>query len=416
MRRWGFFLYGVGCHALFLATYAYLAGFTGNLLVPKGIDSPPAGGLGEAGIDLLLIALFGVQHSVMARPRFKRVWTRLVPEPIERSTYVLLSCAATAVLMWQWRGLDGVVWDVRHPVARGLLWGVFALGWLTVPAVSLMIDHFDLFGTRQVWRHLRGRPNTPQPFRTPLLYGRVRHPLYVGWALAFWATPSMTAGHLLLAAALTLYMVVAARVEERDLVRHFGEVYRAYRRHVPMFLPRLTGGRRDPRPRPPVFDRRVLADPAWWHWAATVPLLAASTAGCPGAVEAAAALCAAMALYYLARLGRLRPFPVQVRVAYLGWLLVGMLPAMGWMHYVALAGTTAVVAVGYCPLGRLLSLLWFNRSERLSVSLVRRRLLSPPDGGIFFLRPPPGGQPTCSCSPARNLTGAAARDGGSPSP
>lgn len=239
MLRWTFFAYGVFCHLLFLATYAYMAGFVGDFLTPHSIDSASAGGLAATGIDLALIGLFALQHSVMARPAFKRLWTRLVPQPIERSTYVLLSCVVLAFLMWQWRGLDAIVWDVEHPVGRWLLWGLFAAGWLMVPAVSLMINHFDLFGTRQVWLHLHRRPYTSLPFRTPLLYNRMRHPLYVGWTFAFWATPTMTLGHLLFAGALTLYMGVAALIEERDLVAHFGDRYRSYQRRVPRYIPRL---------------------------------------------------------------------------------------------------------------------------------------------------------------------------------
>jgi protein-S-isoprenylcysteine O-methyltransferase Ste14 len=239
MRRWSFFVYGVFCYLLFMATYAYMAGFVGNFLVPKSMDSAPAEWLSAVGIDILLISLFALQHSIMARPWFKQIWTRLVPQPIERSTYVLISCLVTVLLMWQWRSLDAVVWNVQHSLWRGLLWGLFAAGWLMVPTVSLMINHFDLFGVRQVWLHLLGRPYTSLPFRAPLLYSRMRHPLYVGWALAFWATPTMTLDHLLFAGTLTLYMAVAAWIEERDLVSHFGEAYRAYQQRVPMFVPRL---------------------------------------------------------------------------------------------------------------------------------------------------------------------------------
>ncbi len=198
-------------------------------------------------INLLLIAIFAVQHSVMARPGFKRVWTRLVPETIERSTYVWISNGVTILLMWQWRPMDAMVWNVEQPIARGLLWGLFAVGWLTVPLVTLLINHFDLFGTRQVLLFWRNQQYTHLPFRTPSLYGYVRHPLYLGFVLAFWATPTMTVGHLLLAASLTLYMVVAAYVEERDLVAHFGRQYVHYQQNVRMFVPRLTranvGGR-----------------------------------------------------------------------------------------------------------------------------------------------------------------------------
>lgn len=241
MKRWLFFVYGVACHGLFLVTYAYMAGFVGNLLVPKSIDSPGTAFTGLAvAVNLVLLGLFAAQHSIMARPGFKRVWTRFVPQPIERSTYVLLSCLVTMVVMWQWRGLDTTVWDVQHPGLRTTLWGLFAAGWFAVPAVSMLINHFDLFGTRQVWLHLQGREYESLPFRMPVAYKYVRHPLYLGWGLAFWATPTMTVGHLLFAGVLTIYMGLAATVEERDLVGHFGQRYEEYRRRVPMFVPRLT--------------------------------------------------------------------------------------------------------------------------------------------------------------------------------
>jgi protein-S-isoprenylcysteine O-methyltransferase Ste14 len=244
MRRWSFFIYGVISHLLFLAVYAWLAAFVGNWWVPNSLDSPPEGNLGSAiAIDLGLIGLFALQHSVMARPWFKRRWTKIVPEPIERSTYSLCSSSVLILLMWQWRGLGVTIWDVQQPVARGLLWGLFTTGWLLVPLVTLMINHFDLFGTRQVWLHLQGKPYTSLPFRTPYLYAHMRHPLYVGWTIAFWATPTMTLSHLIFAIALTLYMVVVVVLwEERDLVTYFGDEYRAYQQRVPMFLPRF--GRR----------------------------------------------------------------------------------------------------------------------------------------------------------------------------
>ncbi len=240
MKRWVFFIYGVGCHLLFFVTVVYLAGFIGNLFVPKSIDTPRDGSLGAAfGVNFLLLALFAGQHSIMARPAFKRHWTRLVPQPIERSTYVLVSCIVTWLLMWQWRGIDTVVWNVETPLFRGILWAAYAGGWILVPVVSLLIDHFDLFGTRQVWLYLKGREYSSLPFRVPSFYKRVRHPLYIGWAITFWATPTMTVGHLLFAAVLTGYMALAAHVEERDLVAHFGSEYDEYRRRVPMFVPRL---------------------------------------------------------------------------------------------------------------------------------------------------------------------------------
>jgi len=192
-------------------------------------------------IDLLLLGLFSAQHSIMARPAFKRFWTRLVPEPIERSTYVFLSNVVLIVLMWQWRGIGAIVWDVRQPAMRAMLWGLFAVGWLLVPAVSFMLYHFDLFGMRQVWLHLKGRANESLPFRVPMLYKHVRHPLYIGWATAFWATPTMTVGHLLFAVVLTVYMALAAQIEERDLIAYFGQVYEEYRQRVPMFVPWRKG-------------------------------------------------------------------------------------------------------------------------------------------------------------------------------
>ena len=243
MQRWIFFLYGLACHLLFLVTFAYLVAFVGDLFVPKSIDSAPSNTYAAVAWDLVLVLLFGLQHSVMARPRFKLYWTRLVPPIIERSTYVLISCVAVWLLMWQWRGLDTVIWDIEQPAVRGVLWGLFATGWLLVPLVSLMINHFDLFGTRQVWLYLHGQQYTALPFRTPLLYSWIRHPLYVGFALAFWATPMMSVGHLLFATSMTTYMILAAHIEERDLVTHFGEQYRSYSRRVPMFLPRF--GRND---------------------------------------------------------------------------------------------------------------------------------------------------------------------------
>jgi protein-S-isoprenylcysteine O-methyltransferase Ste14 len=247
MQRYLFFVYGVGCHLLFLVVFAYMAGFVGNFLVPKSIDTTVGGGADAAvAINLLLLGLFAAQHSIMARPAFKRIWTRLVPQPIERSTYVLASNLVTALLMWQWRGIDAVVWDIQQPAVRAAMWGLFAAGWLLVPFVTLLIDHFDLFGVRQVWLHLRGRPYESLPFRVPLFYKHVRHPLYVGWAIAFWATPTMTVGHLLFAAVLTGYMGLAAFFEERDLVAHFGQQYEDYRRRVPMFVPGLTAAQSSP--------------------------------------------------------------------------------------------------------------------------------------------------------------------------
>jgi protein-S-isoprenylcysteine O-methyltransferase Ste14 len=240
MKRTLFLLYGMVCHALFLVVYGAFAAFVGGFWLPKTIDAPAAAPPTLAGlINAGLLAGFALQHSVMARPAFKRVWTRLIPQPIERSTYVLASNLALIALMWFWQPMPLVVWNVQQPAGWWLLTGLFAAGWLLVPAVSLMINHFDLFGTRHVWLHFQGREYEPLPFQTPLAYRFVRHPLYIGWALAFWATPTMTLGHLLLAGLLTLYMVAASKVEERDLVAYFGEHYENYRRQVPAFVPAL---------------------------------------------------------------------------------------------------------------------------------------------------------------------------------
>lgn len=240
MQRYLFFAYGVVCHLLFLITSLYLVGFVGNFVVPKTIDTTYGDATGIAvATNLLLLGLFAVQHSVMARPGFKQLWTRIVPKPIERSTYVLASALVLFLLVWQWRGIDTVVWNVEQPALRAMIWAVFALGWLLVPFAAALINQFDLVGTRQVWLHLQGQEYEPLPFGVPLFYKHVRHPLYIGWMIAFWAIPTMTVGHLLFAAVLTAYMVLAAIVEERDLVNHFGPVYQEYRQHVPMFVPRL---------------------------------------------------------------------------------------------------------------------------------------------------------------------------------
>src|SRR5262245_33797251 len=242
MNRIAFFVYGVVCHLLFLVTFACLAGFVANLAIPKTIDAPaPDCALAVAiAVDVLLLVIFAVQHSVMARPAFKRLWTRIVPTPIERSTYVLISCLVTMLLIWQWRPIPAVIWHITNSLGWWLTVAMLAAGWLAVPAVSLMINHFDLFGTRQVWLYLQGKEYMPLPFRTPLAYAWVRHPLYVGWGLAFWMTPTMTVGHLLFAAVLTGYMALAALVEESDLLELYGQTYQEYRHRVPMFVPTAT--------------------------------------------------------------------------------------------------------------------------------------------------------------------------------
>jgi protein-S-isoprenylcysteine O-methyltransferase Ste14 len=218
-------------------TFLYAIGFLGNVLVPKSLDSGSTGPLGTALlVDVGLLALFAVQHSVMARPAFKRLLTTVVSPAAERSTYVLASSVALAVLFWQWRPLGGVVWEVEQPIGRALLYGGFAAGWLLVLVTTFVINHFDLFGLRQTWRHFQGLPQEPLRFVTPILYRIVRHPLYLGWLLAFWSAPRMSVTHLLFAAVTTVYILVAIQLEERDLVDAHPE-YSAYRVQVPMLVP-----------------------------------------------------------------------------------------------------------------------------------------------------------------------------------
>ena len=242
MRKVLYLIYGVVCYAVFFATFCYAAGFLGNLLVPKSIDSPRTGPIEYAVlINLGLLTLFSIQHSVMARPVFKRWWTQYVPEPIERSTYVLLSSVCLVLVFWLWQPIGGLVWNVTNPIARGVLYAIFAAGWIIILYTSFLIDHFDLFGLRQVWLYFRGRPYTHSGFKTPGAYRFVRHPLYVGWFLAFWATPVLTVAHVFFALVTTAYILIAIQFEERDLANVFPQ-YEAYRRDVPMFIPRPSRG------------------------------------------------------------------------------------------------------------------------------------------------------------------------------
>lgn len=230
--------YGAASYVIFLAAFLYAIGFVGNLVVPRSIDAGVAAPVGEAVVvNVLLLGLFAVQHSVMARPAFKRWWTRVVPGSVERSTYVLLSSLVLFLLFWQWRTIPAIVWDVASPAGRAGLWALFWLGWATVLASTFMVNHFDLFGLRQVFLAWRGKPYSDIGFRSPLLYRLVRHPIMVGFIIAFWATPTMTAGHLLFAAVTTAYILIALQLEERDLVAALGDQYREYRRRVPMLVP-----------------------------------------------------------------------------------------------------------------------------------------------------------------------------------
>lgn len=238
LKRIAFFAYGLACYAIFLATFSYAIAFVGGFWVPSQLDAPQTGPLGEAiAINCGLLAVFAIQHSVMARRWFKERWTQIVPWSIERSTYVLFASLALMLLFWQWRPIGIEIWTVEAPLARALLWTLFAAGWGTVLVVTFLINHFDLFGLRQVWLPLIGKPYTHVQFVTPLPYRYVRHPLYFGFLMAFWATPHMTLAHLLFAVATTAYIVLAIQFEERDLVAEHGEAYRQYRREVPMLVP-----------------------------------------------------------------------------------------------------------------------------------------------------------------------------------
>ncbi|MEM6809930.1 MAG: methanethiol S-methyltransferase [Pseudomonadota bacterium] len=239
MKRIAFLAYGLFSYAVFFASFLYAIGFIGNFIVPKSIDSVPEAPLGTAlFINALLLGIFAVQHSVMARPAFKRWWTRVVPAAAERSTYVLFSSLAMFLLFALWEPMGGVIWSISNPTGQAIAWGLYGLGWTILLYATFAINHFDLFGLRQSWAAFRGREPEPLKFVQPAIYRVVRHPIYVGWLIIFWATPVMTVAHLVFALLTTGYILVAIQFEERDLTNAHPE-YRDYKKRVPALIPSI---------------------------------------------------------------------------------------------------------------------------------------------------------------------------------
>ena len=239
MSRMLAFLYGAISYVIFFVTFLYAIGFVGNIIVPKSIDTLPTAGTFWRGLlaNVILLSIFAIQHSVMARPAFKKWWTKFVPKPIERSTYVLFSSLALIFMYWQWRAMPDPIWTVSNPIGVYLLWLLFFIGWGLVLFSTFLINHFDLFGLRQVNTYRRGEEYQHLPFGTPVVYRIVRHPIMLGFIIAFWSTPYMSVGHLLFAAVTTAYIIVAIQLEERDLVSFHGEAYEQYRQEVSMLVP-----------------------------------------------------------------------------------------------------------------------------------------------------------------------------------
>ena len=244
VKRTLFLIYGLICYGFFLVAFLYAVGFVSNFIVPKSMDTGATTSLTWAIlIDLLLLGVFAFQHSVMARPGFKKVWTKVIPKPLERSTYVLFASLALMLLFWQWQSIDFVLWDLSNTVWSSLLWCLCGTGWLLVFLSTFLVNHFDLFGLRQVYLYLREQEYESLQFRTPVFYKYVRHPIYLGFIIAFWATPIMTVAHFVFAFATSAYILIGIFLEERDLVSIYGEQYQEYQQEVPMLIPQLPGKR-----------------------------------------------------------------------------------------------------------------------------------------------------------------------------